>query len=118
MTIFGKPTEAESELAAIEGHHLSLNFTIANGQVQSATPAFFGANAAELKIGERKGQHILKDVEDLARELYKSLDEDQKAPAGEALRRADPTRRGGEGRRASCPARRSARIKRGYWRSC
>ena len=30
----------------VEGHHLSLNFTLDKGKLVSATPAFFGANPA------------------------------------------------------------------------
>src|SRR6266568_3516732 len=78
VTIFGKPAKTGKWGWRIEGHHLSLNFTIADGQVLSATPAFFGANPAEVKTGERKGTRVLKDVEDLARELYSSLDDEQK----------------------------------------
>jgi hypothetical protein len=78
VTIFGKPSKTGSWGWRIEGHHLSLNFTIVDGQVQSATPAFFGANPADVKTGSKKGTRILKDIEDIARDLFKSLDENQK----------------------------------------
>lgn len=91
VTIFGKPAKTGSWGWRIEGHHLSLNFTIVDGQVQSATPAFFGANPAELKTGERKGQRVLKEVEDLARDLFKSLDDDQKKVALQSKHFGEPT---------------------------
>jgi len=81
LTIFGKPSRTGKWGWRIEGHHLSLNFTIVDGKVSSATPAFFGANPAEIRTGDRKGQRILKDVEDLARELFASLDDSQKKTA-------------------------------------
>jgi hypothetical protein len=49
--------------------------------VASATPAFFGANPAEVKTGDRMGLRVLKDVEDAARELFQALDEAQKKVA-------------------------------------
>ncbi len=81
LTVFGKPSRTGKWGWRIEGHHLSLNFTIVDGQVASATPAFFGSNPAEIRSGERKGQRILKDVEDVARELFVSLDDAQKKTA-------------------------------------
>jgi hypothetical protein len=91
VTIFGKPAKTGKWGWRIEGHHLSLNFTIADGQVLCATPAFFGANPAEVKAGERKGTRVLKDVEDLARELYASLDEHQKKAALQPKHFGEPT---------------------------
>lgn len=91
VTIFGKPAKTGKWGWRIEGHHLSLNFTIVDGEVQSSTPAFFGANPAEIKFGERKGARILKDVEDLARELFKSLDEEQKKAALQPKHFGEPT---------------------------
>ena len=81
VTVFGKPSKAGKWGWRVEGHHLSLNFTIDNGQVVSATPAFFGANPAVVMAGDRKGLRTLPDAEDLARELFKSLDKDQRALA-------------------------------------
>ena len=81
VTVFGTPAKTGSWGWRIEGHHLSLNFTVKDGQVASATPAFFGANPAEIKSGDRKGQRILGDVEDAATALVKSLDAEQKKAA-------------------------------------
>jgi hypothetical protein len=81
LTVFGKPSRTGKWGWRIEGHHLSLNFTIVDGQISSATPAFFGSNPAEVRSGDRKGQRILKDVEDSARELFASFDDAQKKAA-------------------------------------
>ena len=65
----------------VEGHHLSLNFTIIDGEVASATPCFLGANPAEVFHGPHKGRRIMRQEEDLARELYTSLDADLRSIA-------------------------------------
>ncbi len=64
-----------------EGHHISLNFTIVAGKNIASTPAFFGANPAEVLLGPRKGLRALAAEEDLARALIKSLDDKQRAQA-------------------------------------
>jgi hypothetical protein len=81
VAIFGTPSKTGKWGWRLEGHHLSLNFTLDGGKVVSSTPAFFGANPATIKDGPRKGQRTLAEAEDLARELYKSLDKDQKTLA-------------------------------------
>jgi hypothetical protein len=81
FTVFGKPSKAGKWGWRVEGHHLSLNFTIDNGAVVSATPAFFGANPATVMDGERKGLRTLPQADDLARELFKSLDQEQRTVA-------------------------------------
>jgi hypothetical protein len=80
-TVFGMPSKTARWGWRVEGHHLSLNFTMEGTQVVSATPSFFGANPAEIKSGPRKGERILAPSEDPARELYKALDEAQKKVA-------------------------------------
>lgn len=81
VSIFGTPGNTGKWGWRIEGHHLSLNYTIVDGQVLSATPAFFGANPAEIQTGDNKGKRTLAEVEDIARELYNSLSDDQKKVA-------------------------------------
>jgi hypothetical protein len=84
VTIFGTPAKTGKWGWRIEGHHLSLNFTIVDGQIQSATPAFFGANPAEIKQGPMKGQRTLAAVDDIPKELVKSLSDEQKKIALQA----------------------------------
>jgi hypothetical protein len=78
VSIYGKPSADGKWGWRIEGHHLSLNFTVDKGVVVSATPNFFGANPATVKDGARKGLRTLPLAEDLAIDLFKSLDADQK----------------------------------------
>ena len=77
FTIFGEPSETGVWGYRVEGHHLSQNFTIANGKVVDA-PSFFGSNPAEVLDGPRKGLRILAREDDLGRDLIKSLTPDQK----------------------------------------
>jgi Protein of unknown function (DUF3500) len=78
FTIFGTPAKTGKWGWRVEGHHLSLNFVVDAGQLIAATPAFFGANPATVKAGPRKGLRTLPDADDLASDLYKALDPDQK----------------------------------------
>jgi hypothetical protein len=77
FTIFGTPSKTGSWGWRVEGHHLSLNFTLEGTQIVSATPHFFGANPAEIKSGPKKGVRPLEPTEELAFALFKSLDTDQ-----------------------------------------
>ena len=81
FTIFGEPSLTEPWGWRVEGHHLSLNFTIVGGKMVATTPSFFGANPAEVKQGARQGLRVLGAEEDKARELLLSLDERQRAVA-------------------------------------
>jgi hypothetical protein len=83
FTVFGPPSKAGKWGWRVEGHHLSLNFTIDRGKVLAATPAFFGANPADVKAGPRKGLRTLPEAEDFAKELFASLDEEQKKVAAQ-----------------------------------
>jgi len=73
VSIFGTPSTSQTWGWSIEGHHLSLNFTIAHGRAISATPHFMGTNPALVKEGPRKGLQVLADEENLARALLHSL---------------------------------------------
>ena len=81
FSVFGTPSETDQWGWRFEGHHLALNFTVNNGEVAATTPAFFGANPAEVKEGPQKGLRPLGREEDLARELYSALDAEQKKAA-------------------------------------
>lgn len=77
FTIFGNPSNTGKWGWRVEGHHLSMNFTMDGATVVSASPCFFGANPAQIKDGPDKGKRILPDAEDYAIKLFHSLDEDQ-----------------------------------------
>jgi hypothetical protein len=78
FTIFGDPTKDGPWGWRVEGHHLSLNFTLDGGKVIASTPAFFGANPATVKQGDRKGLSTLAEAEDLAKDLFRMLDDEQR----------------------------------------
>ncbi|XOV95209.1 MAG: DUF3500 domain-containing protein [Bacteroidota bacterium] len=77
FSIFGQPSDDAPWGWRLEGHHLSINFTSVTGDV-TVTPAFWGANPANVPSGEKKGLRVLKDEEDLGRALVTMLDDDQK----------------------------------------
>ncbi len=81
MTIFGTPATTGKWGWRVEGHHLSLNFTLENGEIVSATPAFFGSNPGEVRQGPRQGLRTLADLEDRALRLLQALDDSQKKVA-------------------------------------
>lgn len=81
FTIFGNPSKTGKWGWRVEGHHLSLNFTMDGAQIVASTPCFFGANPAEVKGGAKKGLRILAPAEDIVRDLYKALDDTQKKTA-------------------------------------
>ena len=81
VSIFGTPSDTERWGWRVEGHHLSLNFTIDGGKIVSATPAFFGSNPGEVRQGPRAGLRTLADLEDRALRLLQALDADQRKVA-------------------------------------
>jgi hypothetical protein len=76
FSVFGQPESHGNWGWRVEGHHLSLNFTL-SGEDVAVTPNFMGSNPGEVKEGPRKGLRVLGVEEDLARALVKSLDERQ-----------------------------------------
>jgi hypothetical protein len=81
FTVFGTPAPKGVWGWRVEGHHVSLHFTIANGNAVASSPSFFGANPAEVRDGPQKGQRILAAEEDAARALLTSLDDKQRPSA-------------------------------------
>jgi hypothetical protein len=65
----------------MEGHHLSLNFTLSGGEVISTAPAFFGSNPAIVKDGPHSGLQVLKTEEELGRKLIRLFSQTQKNSA-------------------------------------
>ncbi len=78
VTIFGAPSKTGNWGWRIEGHHLSINYSLAGTQVTAATPFFFGANPAVIKFGLLEGTKVLAAVQDLGTKMFASLDADQK----------------------------------------
>lgn len=81
ISVFGQPDAKSAWGWRFEGHHMSLNFSNADGAVVSMTPSFFGSNPGEVREGEKKGLRVLGAEEELGRELVKMLDETQRKKA-------------------------------------
>jgi hypothetical protein len=80
FSVFGTPSDTGTWGWRVEGHHLSQNYTVANGKVVDA-PSFFGANPAEVRVGPRKGLRTLAGEDDRGFELIHALDEPQQKVA-------------------------------------
>ena len=82
FTVFGTPSAKTPWGWRVEGHHVSLHFSIANNAAVTSTPTFFGTNPAEVREeGPKKGLRLLGPMEDAARALLATLDEAQKKTA-------------------------------------
>src|SRR6266496_1469164 len=81
LSLFGDARSNKPWGWRVEGHHVALNFTLLENKPIASTPAFFGANPAEVLQGARKGLRALAPEEDLARLLIKSLDDKQRPQA-------------------------------------
>jgi len=81
ITIFGDPAGNAAWAWRYGGHHVSLHYTIVDGQVSSATPNFLGADPAASPL---LGPHLhrpLAAIEDLGRDLFRTLDDAKRAKA-------------------------------------
>ena len=78
VRFFGSPSPTGTWSWRFGGHHVSLNFTIIDGVLSSATPLFFGADPASSPLLGPHPLRPLAGVEDLARELTSSLAADQR----------------------------------------
>jgi hypothetical protein len=79
VAVFGEPSLEKPWGLRYEGHHISLNWTFADGKAIASTPQFLGANPAEVGDGTMKGTRALGAEEDLGRSLVTSLTEEQRA---------------------------------------
>lgn len=77
ISIFGEPVDKGAWGWRVEGHHLSLNFTLKEGRLVRTTPSFFGSNPGEVRQGPLTGLRVLGQEEDLGRELVKSFTDEQ-----------------------------------------
>jgi hypothetical protein len=81
FSVFGEPSQTGTWGWRVEGHHISLHFTLKGGTLVSSSPTFLGANPHEVRQGPRNGVRPLGKEEDLARELVRSLDAGQQKAA-------------------------------------
>jgi hypothetical protein len=82
FSVFGTPAPKSPWGWRVEGHHISLHFSVANNTAVASTPSFFGSNPAEVREdGPKKGLRVLGSFEDAARALVTALDETQRKTA-------------------------------------
>jgi hypothetical protein len=81
ISIFGTPGPDTVWGWRLEGHHVSLNYTVMRGRLVRAAPTFAGTNPAEVKDGRQKGLRLLGEQEDAARAFLKSLTPEQQKTA-------------------------------------
>jgi Protein of unknown function (DUF3500) len=81
LRVFGEPGESRPWAWRFGGHHVSLNYLIADGLLASATPCFMGADPASSPLLGELVHRPLGRAEDLARELVGSLPEELAARA-------------------------------------
>jgi hypothetical protein len=84
FSVFGAPAAKGNWGWRVEGHHISIRVTIADGAVSrqlSSSPMFLGANPAEVRDGDKKGLRVLGEEEDAARALVMALSSAQQQQA-------------------------------------
>ena len=81
LSVFGEPSAEGDWGLRYEGHHLSLNWTILGGIIESFSPQFLGTNPGEVREGVHNGMRALAEEEGLARELVKSFSAEQRVQA-------------------------------------
>ena len=81
FSVFGTPSAQGAWGWRVEGHHISLRFTVVKGELIASSPAFLGTNPAEVRDGAQKGVRLLGAREDAARTLVDSLDASQRQAA-------------------------------------
>jgi hypothetical protein len=81
ISVFGTPSVDGTWGWRLEGHHLSLNYTVIKGKEVSVTPQFYATNPGRVNKGPHKGLQVLAAEENLARKLVNSLSDEQRKVA-------------------------------------
>jgi hypothetical protein len=81
LRFFGEPSATGTWSWRLGGHHISLNFTVVDGELAGSTPLFFGADPASAPLLGPHPLRPLAGVEDLGRELARSLSDEQRTIA-------------------------------------
>ena len=81
ISIFGTPSIKSTWGWRLEGHHLSLNCTLVDGQTFSITPSFWGASPVRVSNGKYAGMELFKEEQELSLKLVNSLSASQKQQA-------------------------------------
>ncbi|MBT3943579.1 MAG: DUF3500 domain-containing protein [Chloroflexi bacterium] len=78
FVVYGNPGGNEPWGWQVDGHHVSLNYTIVDSEYVAVTPTFFGSNPARSLHGANAGFRPLPEEEDVGRGLLHALTDDQK----------------------------------------
>lgn len=107
LGVFGDPRGQGPWGLQLDGHHLGVNMTAADGQLR-VTPTFLGGNPVEVHEGPYAGWRVLAQLDEVGLQLYRSLSEKQRALAviakkspGDIL--AGPTKGGLIGKQQGIP---------------
>jgi hypothetical protein len=73
VSVFGTPSTTGTWGWRFEGHHLSLQYTIVEGDITVSSPTFLAANPAEVPEGPRRGMRALARQEDAGRAMLSAL---------------------------------------------
>jgi hypothetical protein len=95
ISLFGTPGSSGTWGWRVEGHHLSLNYSITDGELVASTPEFFGANPGTVEAGPGRRIRVLGTEEDLARQILKSCTPAQQKVAWLDKEAPDDLRGGG-----------------------
>ena len=76
LSIFGEPSLQGAWGWRFEGHHLSVNFSIVNGEI-ATTPIFIGTNPGQVRESVFSGLEVLSTEITLARQLMQLFNESQ-----------------------------------------
>ena len=81
LSIFGSPSTNRNWGWRFEGHHLSLNCTLADGKLFSVTPSFWGSSPVRANDGDGHKIEVFEDEQKISLSLVKSLTKGQKLKA-------------------------------------
>ena len=78
VSFYGDPSKKSPWGFRLQGHHISWNFSLIDGRIAASTPAFLGANPAEVQKGAHAGLRALPEEEDMARDLLAMFTDEQR----------------------------------------
>jgi hypothetical protein len=86
LQVFGEPVPTGAWGWRLDGHHLSLNFTVLDDHIVSTTPLFFGADPMEVMDGPHRGLAPLFRERYMGRDLARRLNTSQRTLAAHLSR--------------------------------
>ena len=91
IAVFGQPSTKSTWGWRYEGHHLSLNCTLVDGQHFAVTPSFWGVAPVTVQKGPYKGLEAFKKERKLALGLVNSFTDKQKSLAASDKKKSPGT---------------------------